>query len=681
MRSVLKKCTTVLLSLLLAVSIIPAGAVHAAEEITERYEATYINPLYEPYFTEEDAAELEALQQRRDPQMRYASAYAETADEAAEQLRAGLRSHSDNFFVYVRVPASAMSSGTPEFYDNFTDYIWQKATEVSTDGLAGDYLRWNYQATHFSAEAAASNVNYVWINIKYSVTYGTTQEQELQMKSAADAVIDSLGFTDQTSAYDKIAAIYDYVTANVRYTTGANVYNNLYHTAYSAIVLKDTVCQGYSTLLYYMLWSCGIPNRIVVSEDHAWNTVWLRGQWYNLDATWDRGTDAANHKFFLKGRSTGFYDDPQHTPDTNESFHNLYPYLVNQTTADDYGAKRTEDTGHCAIHTAADTTYTTDSGEICSWCKDCGQSVTFPLWQAETTLQLNREKYVLGETVTETASCDGADQFQYAIYSASLEDGTYQTGDLLGSYGPAEDTSVTYDPEAEGSYKAAVWAFKGRWGYGYDEVYFDAAPPVVVTEGDWSYYIMNDVATVTAFSSDIGLVIVPDTLGGYPVAAIDPGAFQDNTTMTYLAIPESVKTIGESAFSGCAGLDSVFYEGTSEQWQALAVSGDGNDPFFDAKGHYVYGGYSTTIIAWEDILSGGEPTSLVLSYCQPGQAAAAYGASYDADGRFLGIVSQELAPGKFNTLWFPNEGAVSMKVFLLDSNAAPLCESQEVLKR
>ena len=70
-----------------------------------------------------------------------------------------------------------------------------------------------------------------------------------------------------------------------------------------------------------------------------------------------------------------------------------------------------------------------------------------------------------------------------------------------------------------------------------------------------------------------------------------------------------------------------------------------------------------------------------MSYCQPGQAAAAYGASYDADGRFLGIVSQELAPGKFNTLWFPNEGAVSMKVFLLDSNAAPLCESQEVLKR
>lgn len=196
MRSVLKKCTTVLLSLLLAVSIVPADAVHAAEDITERYEATYINPLYEPYFTEEDAAELEALQQRRDPQMRYASPYAETADEAAEQLRAGLRSHSDNFFVYVRVPASAMASGVAEFYDKYTDDIWQMATGVSTDGLAGDYLRWNYQATHFSAESAASNVNYVWINIKYSVTYGTTQEQEHEMQSAADEVIEKFGFTD-----------------------------------------------------------------------------------------------------------------------------------------------------------------------------------------------------------------------------------------------------------------------------------------------------------------------------------------------------------------------------------------------------------------------------------------------------------------------------------------------------
>lgn len=83
------------------------------------------------------------------------------------------------------------------------------------------------------------------------------------------------------------------------------------------------------------------------------------------------------------------------------------------------------------------------------------------------------------------------------------------------------------------------------------------------TEGDWTYIIENDGATVTA-STASGHVRIPSTLGGSPVLKVGNdwppvfgGGGYGNTSVTSVAIPNSVISIGGWAFGGCSGLSRV----------------------------------------------------------------------------------------------------------------------------
>ena len=87
------------------------------------------------------------------------------------------------------------------------------------------------------------------------------------------------------------------------------------------------------------------------------------------------------------------------------------------------------------------------------------------------------------------------------------------------------------------------------------------------TENGYTYTVTDGKATITAVDSTVtGDVVIPDTLGGYPVTEIGgiynnwgdgSGAFQDRTDLTSIIIPESVTSIGKSAFYNCAGLTSI----------------------------------------------------------------------------------------------------------------------------
>ncbi len=78
------------------------------------------------------------------------------------------------------------------------------------------------------------------------------------------------------------------------------------------------------------------------------------------------------------------------------------------------------------------------------------------------------------------------------------------------------------------------------------------------TEGDFTYTVSGEKATITAFNKKAtGEVVIPDTLGGYPVTAIGDRAFILCRSLTSVTIPGSVAEIGENAFYGCAGLTNV----------------------------------------------------------------------------------------------------------------------------
>ena len=63
-------------------------------------------------------------------------------------------------------------------------------------------------------------------------------------------------------------------------------------------------------------------------------------------------------------------------------------------------------------------------------------------------------------------------------------------------------------------------------------------------------------ATITKYNGSAFAVIIPDTLGGYPVKKIEY-AFLSNKKIQSVIVPDSVTVIGWSAFNGCTNLESI----------------------------------------------------------------------------------------------------------------------------
>jgi hypothetical protein len=106
---------------------------------------------------------------------------------------------------------------------------------------------------------------------------------------------------------------------------------------------------------------------------------------------------------------------------------------------------------------------------------------------------------------------------------------------------------------------------------------FARVPPARAdTYGDYRYAVSGGKATIMGYTGSGGAVVIPGTLGGYPVTSIGIGAFFDCVGLTTVTIPNSVTIIGEAAFQRCTKLTSVTIPNS--------VTSIGGNAFFDCVG-------------------------------------------------------------------------------------------------
>ena len=329
MKKVTKSLTALLLALVMSLTLLPTQALAAESAAKPRsYTVSYTNPLYA------DIADSGTFISTRTAPTTYAAS-AEAADTGYLTTRAAviaeLRSQMIDRQSTIEFKVK-LEPGTIDLKD-----WWQEAiSHVTGDGSSGDFLRWQFKS--YGAGATPEEFNESWTGgyeVTYTVMWYTTSQQETQLNSyIKTTILPQLALGGKTT-YQKVQAIYNWITKNVRYDY-AHLNDNTYklqYTAYAAAINKTAVCQGYANLFYRLANDAGIDCRIITGTadggngvwgPHAWNIVKMDdGNYYCLDATWDEGRSSCS--YFLKG-TAAFNKD--HLVDTGEKatyFWSQYP--------------------------------------------------------------------------------------------------------------------------------------------------------------------------------------------------------------------------------------------------------------------------------------------------------------------------------------------------------------------
>ena len=225
-------------------------------------------------------------------------AYHTSVADAAAALREGMKNRQSEISV------NYLFAG--DFDQSVLTQIWDAAVIHTGVPTEGDYLRWHRGGCSISGSYYLDRQGNAYATLTYDVEYYTTADQEARMDAAVEALLESLDLWDG-SDYEKVAGVYEWMCQNITYDH-ANLNNSSYklkYSAYAAMIDRTAVCQGYATLLYRLLLTLGVDNRVITGigngGNHAWNIVKLEGLYYDVDATWDATSRQAgrDYAYFL----------------------------------------------------------------------------------------------------------------------------------------------------------------------------------------------------------------------------------------------------------------------------------------------------------------------------------------------------------------------------------------------
>ena len=346
MKRVTKSVTALLLALVLSLTLLPAQALAADTAPAQTtYIGSYVNPAYAGKIGIPRRQSTLSVQTAQITQPKKAGTVYTKEAEAAADLRKQMVSRSEAMSVTLR--------SANKDVETIALNLWNLAMDhVEGSGTTGDYLRWQFAAMSCSVagESLDSGYQYTFTYVPdttYSDTiWLTTNAQEKALDNCIrNTILPQLSLGGKTT-YQKVQAIYNWITANVKYDY-SHLSDPAYwpqYTAYAAAVQKKAVCQGYANLFYRLANDAGVDCRIITgkayngtqTEDHAWNIVRMEDEkYYCLDATWDAGLEPESYEYFLKGLTSFSKDHRAETDELNTPYWTQYE---SRTSATDYKA-------------------------------------------------------------------------------------------------------------------------------------------------------------------------------------------------------------------------------------------------------------------------------------------------------------------------------------------------------
>ena len=346
MKRVTKSVTALLLALVLSLTLLPAQALAADTAPAQTtYIGSYVNPAYAGKIGIPRRQSTLSVQTAQITQPKKAGTVYTKEAEAAADLRKQMVSRSEEMVVTLRSARDDMLTLAADLWDLALDH-------VEGSGTTGDYLRWQHTGKSCAMKKMplASGYQYTFTYTPYTEYFDTiwftTAAQEAALTNyIRNTILPQLSLGGKTT-YQKVQAIYNWITANVKYDY-SHMNDPTYwpqYTAYAAAVQKKAVCQGYANLFYRLANDAGIDCRIITGKaynsdgtaDHAWNIVRMEDEkYYCLDATWDAGLKPENYEYFLKGLTSFSRDHQAETDELNTPYWTQYQSKV---SAADYKA-------------------------------------------------------------------------------------------------------------------------------------------------------------------------------------------------------------------------------------------------------------------------------------------------------------------------------------------------------
>lgn len=116
-----------------------------------------------------------------------------------------------------------------------------------------------------------------------------------------------------------------------------------------------------------------------------------------------------------------------------------------------------------------------------------------------------------------------------------------------------------------------------------------------------SWCVSMPEAIITSCGKDVCVGVIPEAINGHRVTGIADNAFRGCTSLTEITIPESVETIGSSAFAGCRNLSLAVINARTPPRLGLAAFPKSNLTIKVPKsdGHAILNAYRAAA-GWKD---------------------------------------------------------------------------------